>query len=117
MATVTPTRKPTNSLYFLTMTWVLTNTNVDGAPIDMRDYTIRTAQVFGTFNSATVVAQGSNDGGTTWNTLTDRQGNAVSFTVDGLKTIQDLPALLRPFSSGGTSGQNTTFALSLTKQQ
>ena len=40
----------------------------------------RSAQIVGTFDSATITIEGSNDG-TNYTTLTDPQGNALSFTT------------------------------------
>jgi len=58
-------------------------------------------QVFGTFGSATVVLQGSNDG-TNWASLTDPQGNAISKTAAALEAVSEHTLYIRPSTSGGT---------------
>jgi hypothetical protein len=66
----------------------------------------RTVQVVGTFGAAgSVTLQGSNDGGTTWATLTDPQGAALTFTATGLRQILELPHMIRP---AVTAGDGTT---------
>lgn len=62
----------------------------------------RSVQVEGTFAGASVVIEGSNDGGTNYHTLTDPLGNALTFTVAGLKQVMEVVQLLRPRSSGGS---------------
>lgn len=61
----------------------------------------RSVQVVGTFATDTVVIQGSNDG-TNYATLTDPQGNAISFTATGLEQITEYTRLIRPSTSGGS---------------
>lgn len=75
----------------------------DSAPaaIDMSEYADRSIQVVGSFNSGTVVLEGSNDG-TNYVTLTDPQGNALSFTSAGIEQIQELTRYIRPRVSAGT---------------
>ena len=62
----------------------------------------KTVQLIGTFGSATVVIQGSLDG-TTWATLTDPQGDALSFTAAGLNLVAENVRYIRPSASGGSS--------------
>lgn len=62
----------------------------------------RTVQVSGTFGSATVILQGSNDG-STWFPLTKPGATAISFTAAGGCAIVETPLYLRPSSSGGTA--------------
>ena len=60
-----------------------------------------TCQVSGTFGSATVLMEGSNDG-TNWNTLGAMVGTSMSFTVTGIRKASENPAYIRASSSGGT---------------
>lgn len=60
----------------------------------------RTVQVGGSFGGATVRIQGSNDD-IEYFTLTDPQGNPLSFVAAGLEAIIELPAFLRPAIEGG----------------
>lgn len=83
-------------------TWAdLTTSDVGEAIVDttLGD---KTVQVSGTFNSATVVIQGSNDG-SNWLTLVDGFNGALSFTVAGMATIHERPRFIRPSVSGGSS--------------
>lgn len=61
----------------------------------------RSVQMSGTWNGATVVLQGSHDD-TTWFTLTDPLGNAISMTANGLKQINELTRYVRPDVTAGT---------------
>jgi hypothetical protein len=61
-----------------TASWALGNADT-GIAIDMTDYADRSVQVEGTFGSATITIEGSNDG-TNWETLRDPQGVALTFT-------------------------------------
>lgn len=59
-------------------------------------------QVAGTFGSATVTFQGSNDG-TNWSALTQQGGTtSMAYTTAGLRTAQEMPAFVRPITAGGT---------------
>jgi hypothetical protein len=58
----------------------------------------RSVQITGTFNSGTVLIEGSNDG-TNWVTLNDPLGNALSFTAAGLKQVSELTAYIRARAS------------------
>ena len=80
----------------------LTTTNADGSPIAIPEYSQRSVQVIGTFGAGgTIVVQGSNDGGTTWATLNDPQGSALSLTAAGVHSVQELSGLTRVNVTGG----------------
>lgn len=82
-------------------TWTpLTSSNAVGDALEMTAWSDRSVQFSGTWDSATLVLQGSNDG-TTWFTLTDPQGNAISKTADGLEAISEITRYIRPSGSGG----------------
>jgi hypothetical protein len=84
------------------ITWEgIGNADVGAAQGVSRLYT-KSVQVLGTFGGATVVLQGSNDGGTTWAGLTYDGTNAISFTAAGLKQVWEHVEMIRPSSSGGT---------------
>ena len=79
---------------------------VTGTLTELGNYSDRTVQVTGTFGAGgSVSIQGSNDGGTTWATLTDPQGVALTFTAAGLRQILELPFQIRP---NVTAGDGTT---------
>lgn len=90
------------------ITWTpLTSANAVGEAYQEPGYADRSIQVVGTFDSATVVLQGSNDG-TNWATLTDGLGNAVSFTATGLKQVYEITRYVRPSTSGGGGSQSVS---------
>lgn len=66
----------------------------------------RSVQIDGTFDSATVVFQGSNDG-TNWFSLTDPQGNAISKTSAAIEAISELTRYVRPSISGSANGSTS----------
>lgn len=108
MATVLATKKVLSEGQLLTWS-PLTHANNAG---DKRSVPggSKTVQVTGTFDGATVLIQGSNDG-TTFATLKDPNGNAVSFTAAGLKSIQDDVLWIRPSHSGGTATESLTISV------
>lgn len=63
-----------------------------------------TIQVKGTFAGSTLTWEGSNDGGTTWAGVNDSrgEGNALTFTAADLKTLNELPAKIRPVLTSGS---------------
>ena len=63
-------------------------------------------QITGTFGSATITLQGSNDG-TNYVTLKDGGGNAISFTAAGMAEFSTAALYLKPTSTGGTSDNVT----------
>lgn len=71
--------------------------------VKMPNLADKTIHVFGTWDSATLVVQGSNEEGvpTAPITLTDPQGNALSKTADFIETILENPAQIRISTSGG----------------
>lgn len=111
MATVTPTVtevNPGTGQAAWKAVWALigdSDTCV-ASPITLAPYTDRSVQISGTFNSATVKLQGSNDG-TNYLDLTDPQGNAISKTSAGLEQVEEATIYVKPVSSGGTSSSTT----------
>mgnify|MGYP000334827737 FL=1 len=109
MATVNPTVERLPDQDAILYTWVLTNTNSDGAPITAHEFGDRTMQVTGTFDSATVVLEGANV--STYTTLTDPQGNSMSKTAAAIEQVMEVPRYTRPNSSGGSGSQSVTVTL------
>ena len=84
------------------ITWEAMGDDDTGTSIEVYSYPDKTIQFSGTWGGATVILQGSQDG-TTWKTLVDSSGIALSFTVDSdIKLIRDNPRFLRASSSGGS---------------
>jgi hypothetical protein len=108
MATVkaTITRHGEHTVVF---TWALTQANADGHPIPPQyaDYCDRAVHILGTFDSATVVWQGGNDG-SDYLTLTDPQGNAISKTAAAIEQVLEGALFQKPSSSGGGASQAVT---------
>jgi len=92
----------------------LTSANAAGTAVQMGGSTDRTVQIIGTFDSATVVMQGSMDG-TTWFTLTDPQGNAISKTAAAGEAITEITRYIRPSTSGGGASQDIDVYLFMVK--
>lgn len=91
----------------------LTTTNADTSPIQFAQWADRCVQVTGTFGSGgTIVVEGSNDG-STYATLNDAQGNAISLTAAGLKQIIEVPryARARVTAGDGTTSLVASFVL------
>ena len=102
MATITPvtTRvKPWADTW--SVLWETIGNADTGTGVSMAMMSDRSIQVTGTWGSATVVVQGSNDN-VTWLTLSDSQGNALSKTADFVEQILEFTRYIRVSSSGGT---------------
>jgi hypothetical protein len=102
MATVVPAASSIAKGAYKTTWTALTGTDTGQAEAAPQ-YPTKTVQVFGTFGGGTVLIEGSNDGGTTWVTLTDPQGNALSFTAAGAEKVQEITQLIRPRASVGVT--------------
>lgn len=68
-------------------------------------YSDMTIAVNGSFDTATVTVEGSNDG-TNWHTLSDPLGNPLTFTAGGMKVIMENPFYIR--ISVNSAGAGTT---------
>lgn len=86
----------------------------DGEPLQNPGSSDRSVQVTGTFGAGgTVVIEGSNDG-TTYKTLTDPQGNALSFTAASLEAIQEVTRYVRPRVTAGDGTTSLTVTICMT---
>ena len=81
--------------------WETLTGDDDGSPVSISDGTDGSIQATGTFDSATVNFQGSNDGGTTWFNLTDETGTEIALTAAGGKMFLPRADKVRPLTSGG----------------
>ncbi len=85
-------------------TWTLLTADTTGDPISFPGASDRTVQfVATTAGGATIILEGSMDD-TTYFTLTDGQGNAVSFTASGGEMIAENVLFYRPRLSVAGSG-------------
>lgn len=83
-------------------TWTITGTD-DGRPETAPQFPRKSVQVTGTFGGGTILIEGSNDGGVTYFTLTDPQGNPLSFTSAGGEKIAENTERVRPRASVGVT--------------
>lgn len=113
MATRTPTftRIDDNTVKFSYAGMLNTD---DGSPIppSFGDYPDRSVQVIGALGAGgTVLVEGSNDGGTTYNTLNDAFGVALSITALSLKQLTEVAGHTRPRVSAGDGTTSLTIAI------
>jgi hypothetical protein len=103
MATIVPKVTSLDDEKGVLVLWeTLTQTNTTGGAVTYPEYSDRSVQVIGTFDSATITLQGSNDG-TNFYSLSVVSGTTCAFTAAGLKGIFELPRYIRPILTGGTT--------------
>lgn len=78
---------PTENSKSYAASWTLAQGET-GDALPFSQYTDRSVQVTGTFGGATVAVQGSNDG-TNWSTLTDPQGNDLTFSGARIESVNE----------------------------
>jgi len=87
--------------YFI-IKWLALANGDTGSPYEGAELADRSVQILGTFGAGgTILMEGSNDGGTTYNTLTDPQGVAISKTAGSLVAVTEMAGLVRPRVSAG----------------
>jgi hypothetical protein len=99
----------------VTVTFTAVGDADSGAPIQLSEYADRSVQATGTWDSATLVWQGSNDG-TTWFTLNDPDGNAISKTANFLESVMELTKYARPTTSGGQGSTDIDVVVTCRRQ-
>ena len=108
----------TSPPYLVKATWSGLLNGDSGASISWAALSDKTVQLLGTFGAGgTVVIEGSNDGGTTYATLSDEQGTALSFTAAGLKLVLQNPEKIRPRVTAGDGNTNLTAIICATSSQ
>lgn len=85
-----------------------------GEAYEIYGYNDRTIQVAGTFDSGTIVLQGTVDA-TNYQTLRDPSSTAISFTAAGLKGVLEAVHKVRPSVSGGGGSCAIDVTLLVTK--
>ena len=101
MATINGTVTRNGDQSVITVTWTGLGDADDGAPIQFGEFADRSVQVDGTWASATLVWEGSNDG-TTYYTLNDPDGVAISKTANFMEAVMEGTVYARPRTSGGS---------------
>lgn len=97
------------------VTWAALANGDDGAQVDWIDFADRCFQVTGTFGAGgSCTVQGSNDG-TNWASLTDSQGNALTFTAQKIEQAMELPRYVRPNVTAGDGTTSLTITLCMRK--
>ena len=83
-------------------TWSNLAQGDDGIPISIPGAADRSVQVTGTFNGASVIIEGTlEETPINYFTLTDMQGNPISFSAVGGELISEMVTHIRPRISGG----------------
>lgn len=121
MATINPTiTKPAGdeSVQRMVFTPMTKTTDDVTAPIPFSQWADRSVQVLGTFGAGgNLRVEGSNDGGTTYATLTDPQGNALDFTSAKIEQITEVCELVRARVTAGDVTTSLTVAFLLRRAQ
>lgn len=87
--------------------------NEVGAGIDWSEFQDRSVQISGTFGTATVLVEGSNDN-INWFTLSNAAGGtALSFTAAGLRQVLEASLWMRVRVTGGDGTTNLNAAVFL----
>jgi hypothetical protein len=82
------------------ITWASLGNNDVGQALGMVGSTKRTVQLVGTFaGGSKVTIEGSNDG-VNYSFLTDEHGNKLEFKGNGISTVSELTAWIRPAATG-----------------
>lgn len=114
MATIAPVKtwggsKQDGSTFIITWTPV---TSADSCQaVSFPEYSDRSVQVLGTFNSASVAIHGSNDGGTTFAALNDPTSTVIALTAAGIKAVLENTDQIKPVITGGGGSQSLTVAI------
>lgn len=81
----------------------ITATNQEGSAVNVSATNDIAVQMLGDFGtSGDIVIQGSIDGGTTWATLNDPQGDPIVITAASIIQVQENVQLIRPINAAGT---------------
>jgi hypothetical protein len=116
MATITPTKQDVAQTVAI-WTWAaLTAANDTGVALgkNFMDFVDRSVQIAGTFDGATVILEGSNDG-TNYRPLTDPQGNDISKTSASLEQITESVLHARPRLTGAGGSTSITVTIAARK--
>ena len=107
MTTIANATFPTGNSASFVAQWPHLAQGDDGAPLGCAQYADRSFQVVGTFGGASVVVEGTNDG-VNWATLTDPQGNNLTFTAAKIEMVSEATLRIRPKVVGGDGTTDLT---------
>jgi hypothetical protein len=110
MAEINYTTTTTGNSKSMVTSWVGLTTGDTGTPLPFSQYTDKSVQVVGTISASTTVLEGSNDGAN-YATLTDPQGNPLSFNAAGLEMVSEATRFVRPRVSGGSAPSVSVYLL------
>lgn len=116
-ATVAFSGSPSNLIVMArpnTVTWASLASGDSGAGIEVGYAKSLSMQLSGTFTATTVLIEGSNDG-TTYYTMDDIEGTAISKTAAAFSEIRDRPKYIRPRISAGGASSDVTGVMYMTK--
>lgn len=100
MATIPSTQTIVANGLAHVMTWAGLAGGDDGVAYEFGQFRDRSVQVDGTFNGATCVIEGSNDG-LTYTTLRNPFGDPLAFTTGGVQAVLEPVRFIRPRALGG----------------
>lgn len=111
MSTIQLTKTPSGNTRTIIATWANLANGDDGEPIKFSQYADKSVQVIGTFGvGGTLLLEGSNNG-TDWGTLTDPQGNNLSFATAKIEMVTEATLFVRPRVSAGDVTTSLTVIL------
>lgn len=94
------------------VTWSAMANGDTGEPVRLPRHQVKTFQLLGTLSvGGACTYQGSNDDGTTWASLADKQGTTTAKTALGLMSTQDQTVLVRPSITAGDGSTSLTVVL------
>lgn len=100
---------------FILLQWEGMTNGDDGSIFTLCQYADRSCQVEGTFGTGgSVVIEGSNDG-INYQTLTDTQGNNLSFSIAKIEQIMEIVRFIRPRVVSGDGTTSITVSMLVRK--
>ncbi len=108
MAVISPTIIKRDTYWLLTWANVGNGDTCEAIEFPRPGAGVGCCHVYGTFDSATLLLQGSAYGGSQWYTMQDHAGNAFSKTATAGDTLMCAGLHMRPSISGGLGSEDIT---------
>jgi hypothetical protein len=114
MATITPVRNVPLSTNHMVVyeTWGNLTGSDTAQPVELANFADRSVQVLGVFDGASVAVQGSLLDDPTdpagYVTLTDPQGNPLTFTSNKIESVMEVTRWLKPVVTNATASTSLT---------